>query len=136
MATTDSDDRRPLSPHLWHWRWHLSMLTSILHRITGVALAVGMIFLAAWFVSAAMGPDSYAAFRDMAAHPVGLVILFGFTWATAYHLLSGIRHLYWDAGIGYGPRTVHMTSLLVILGSVVLTGLIWAAAWYYRGGVS
>lgn len=136
MATTSesqSAEKRPLSPHLWHWRWHLSMATSILHRLAGVALSIGMLFLAAWFVSAAMGPDAYAAFQRAAAHPLGLLVLFGFTLATVYHLLNGIRHMYWDAGIGFGVRTVRFTSYLVLVVAIAITVLIWVAAYLYRG---
>jgi succinate dehydrogenase / fumarate reductase, cytochrome b subunit len=138
MATTsrsDAGDNRPLSPHLWHWRWHLSMATSIMHRLSGMAVSVGMIFLAVWFAAAAMGPDAYAAFQRAAGHPLGLVALFGFTLAVIFHTLNGIRHLYWDGGIGFGARTVHATSILVIVGSIVLTVLVWVAAYAYRGAV-
>lgn len=136
MASTSESktgENRPLSPHLWHWRWHLSMATSILHRLTGVALSVGMLFLSAWFVSAAMGPDAYTTFQRAAAHPLGQVVLFGFTFAVIYHLLNGIRHMYWDAGIGFGVRTVRATSYLVLLISIALTVLVWVAAYMYRG---
>ncbi len=138
MAVTDKSrtgENRPLSPHLWHWRWHLAMLTSIVHRLTGVALSIGTIFLAAWFVSAATGPDAYAAFQRAAGHPVGLVVLFGFTFAAVYHTFNGIRHLYWDAGIGFGKRAVNATSILVLLAAVLVTILIWVAAYARRGGI-
>jgi len=136
MATASKPgpgDNRPLSPHLLHWRWHLAMATSIIHRLSGVAISIGMFFLAAWFVSAAIGPDAYAAFQRVAAHPLGLVVLFGFTFAVIYHMLNGIRHLCWDGGIGFGVRTVQATSVLVLLVSIALTALVWAAAWFYRG---
>ncbi|MFP3942847.1 MAG: succinate dehydrogenase, cytochrome b556 subunit [Alphaproteobacteria bacterium] len=137
MATTSESgagDNRPLSPFLWHWRWHLSMLTSILHRIMGVALSFGMIFLAAWFVSAAMGPEAYAVFQRAAGHPIGLVVLFGFTFAAVYHTISGIRHLCWDAGIGFGREKLWPVSVLVIFSAVAVTVLIWVAAYAWRGG--
>lgn len=127
-------DNRPLSPYIWHWRWHLSMLTSILHRVMGVALSIGTIFLAAWFVTAAMGPDAYAAFQRAAGHPVGLVVLGGFTFAAVYHTFNGIRHMCWDAGIGFGKGTVHSTSVLVLLVAIAVTALIWVAAYAWRGG--
>ena len=89
---------RPLSPHLTIWRWQVTMLASITHRATGLALMVGALVLAWWLVSVSNGPEGYESFMSVANTPVGLLILFGFTWSLAFHMLNGIRHLAWDLG--------------------------------------
>ena len=104
---------RPLSPHMQIWRWTITMASSITHRLTGVALAGGMLFLVWWLIAAASGPDAYAVFARVAAHPVGQVILFGLLWSLAFHLLNGIRHLAWDLGYGFNMPTARRTAALV-----------------------
>ena len=84
---------RPLSPHLTIWRWQVTMLASITHRATGMALSVGTLILAWWLVSVSNGPEGYDSFMGVVATPIGLVILFGFVWSLSFHLLNGIRHL-------------------------------------------
>src|SRR3546814_15494672 len=91
---------RPLSPHLQIYRWPVTMATSILHRATGIALAVGSLLLAWWLLAAAAGPDYYSMVQAIMGSWLGRLVLFGFTWALLYHLLSGIRHLFWDSGRG------------------------------------
>src|SRR3546814_14304176 len=83
---------RPLSPHLQIYRWPVTMATSILHRATGIALAVGSLLLAWWLLAAAAGPDYYSMVQAIMGSWLGRLVLFGFTWALLYHLLSGIRH--------------------------------------------
>ena len=104
---------RPLSPHLQIWRWTITMAASITHRVTGMALAGGMLFLVWWLIAAALGPDAYAVFATVAGHPVGQVILFGLLWSLAFHLLNGIRHLAWDLGYGFAMPTSRLTAALV-----------------------
>src|SRR6185312_17504320 len=86
---------RPLSPHLQIWRWHITMLCSILHRATGIALYAGALILAAWAVTLASGPNAYGAFLGLIGSPLGKLILFGLTVSLFYHLAAGIRHLVW-----------------------------------------
>ncbi len=118
---------RPLSPHLGIWRWGPHMLVSILHRVTGGALSVaGLAILAWWLIATAGGPEAYAEFTTLAEHPVGLVVLVGLTWAFFQHLLSGVRHLAMDAGTGFEIETNKRFAILTILGSLVLTALVWA----------
>ena len=118
---------RPLSPHLTIWRWGPNMLVSILHRATGAALSVaGLALLTWWLVAAAAGPAAYEDFREVAGHPIGLVILIGLTWAFFQHLLSGIRHLVMDIGAGYELSANKRSATLTIFGSVILTLLLWA----------
>ena len=123
---------RPLSPHLQIYRWPVTMATSILHRATGCGLAAGTVLLTWWLVAAAAGPDYYAMVQACLASWLGRLVLFGFTWALFYHLLSGIRHLVWDTGRGYSLAVANRASWLVIGGSVVLTVLAWILAYAWK----
>ena len=124
MAITKS---RPLSPHLSVWRWGPHMLVSILHRVTGGALSIaGLAVLTWWLVAIAQGPDAYAKFSDAARSPVGLIVLVGLTWAFFQHLLSGMRHLGMDTGAGFELTTNKRFAILTIVGSLLLTVLLWA----------
>lgn len=120
-----SSTGRPLSPHLGIYRWQIQMTASILHRATGIALAVGSLLLLAWLCALATGPDAYAAVRGFCASWFGIVLLVGWTWSLAYHLLNGIRHLWQDAGIGFAKRDFVRNGWLVVVGSIILTGLVW-----------
>lgn len=118
---------RPLSPHLSVWRWGPHMVVSILHRITGVGLSlVGLGVLTWMLVAIASGPESYATFAKAADHPIGIVVLVGLTWAFFQHLLSGIRHLVMDTGAAFELGVNKRFAILTIVGSVLLTALLWA----------
>lgn len=107
------------------------MLISILHRATGIALSVaGLAILTWWLLAIAEGPEAYAKFVKMATHPVGLVVLIGVTWSFLQHLLSGIRHLVMDTGAGFELDTNKRFAILTLVGSVLLTALLWA---YFLG---
>ena len=95
------------------------MATSITHRVTGVALSAGMVFLAWWLIGLASGPDVYQPLVRAAASPLGLFVMFGFLWSLCYHWLNGIRHLVWDLGYGFEVRTASRTSIVVIALSVL-----------------
>ena len=102
------------------------MLVSILHRMTGAALATaGLALLVWWLMAIADGADAYADFNKAATHPVGLVVLVGLTWAFFQHLLSGIRHLVMDTGAGFELDTNKRFAVLTLVGSLVLTRLVW-----------
>lgn len=120
-----ADTRRPLSPHLQVYKWQVQMMTSILHRATGIALAAGTAVIVWGIVSLAAGADAYAQFAACAGSPVGLIVLFGWTWAFSYHLCNGIRHLVQDTGAGYAIPQFVRSSWLSIIGSLVLTVLVW-----------
>lgn len=120
---------RPLSPYL-NYRWQIGNTLSILHRITGAALAVALIALSYWLVSLAGGADSYAAATRIFTSPIGLVFLCGWTFAFCFHLLNGIRHLFWDAGRGFERRARHLSGWFAVLGAIALTVCI--AAWVWR----
>lgn len=118
---------RPLSPHLTVWRWGPHMLVSILHRITGGALTVaGLAVLVWWLLSAAQGGESYDGFGKIAGHWAGLVVLIGISWAWFQHLLSGIRHLFMDAGEAFELKVNKRAAIATLVGSVLLTAALWA----------
>jgi succinate dehydrogenase / fumarate reductase cytochrome b subunit len=125
---------RPLSPHLQVYRPQITSLLSIVHRLTGVALAAGALLLGYWLTSAAYGPETFAVAQGFLASWFGRLILFGMTFALFYHLLNGIRHLAWDAGWGFEMDTLKLTGWLVIATTVVLTLITWIAAYAVAGG--
>ena len=92
---------RPLSPHLQVYRLQWTMVLSFLHRITGVALGLGTVLLAWWLVAAASGPEAFATVQNVVGSIPGRFVLLGFTFSLFYHLSNGIRHLFWDLGIGF-----------------------------------
>jgi succinate dehydrogenase / fumarate reductase cytochrome b subunit len=124
---------RPLSPHLSVYRWQIQMVTSILHRATGVALAAGTILLVAALLALATGPDAWDSMRAFCASPVGLVLLVGWTWSLAFHLLNGIRHLAQDYGWGLAIPQFVRNGWIAVVGSLVLTMLAFVLV-FARGG--
>jgi succinate dehydrogenase / fumarate reductase cytochrome b subunit len=120
---------RPTSPHVWIYRWQIGNTLSILHRFTGAALALGLIALSYWFVSLAGGPDSYAGAARLFASPFGLVMLLGWTFSFMFHLLNGVRHLFWDAGKGFERTQRHASGWFAVLGAIALT--LCVAAWVW-----
>lgn len=135
MAETSKAPARPMAPHLQVWRWHITMATSILHRVTGVGNALGTLMFTWWLIAAATGPEAYATFAGFAASLFGQLILLGFTASVSYHMLNGIRHLFWDSGAGFGLATSRMASALVIAGAAVLTAAIWLGAYWQMGAL-
>jgi succinate dehydrogenase / fumarate reductase cytochrome b subunit len=124
---------RPLSPHLQIYKPMLSMMMSIVHRITGVGLYYGMIILAWWLMSAAVGANAYSNVQAFAGSWIGKFVLFGFTWALMHHLLGGIRHLFWDLGYGFGPAERETLTWATLIGGIVLTLLIWIVGFLMVG---
>jgi succinate dehydrogenase / fumarate reductase cytochrome b subunit len=120
---------RPLSPHLSIYRWQIGNSLSILHRLTGVALAVGLLALTWWLISVAAGDESYRMVHLFYTTPIGLLLLSGWTFAFFYHLLNGVRHLFWDIGWGFERRERHLSGWLVVLVSLVLTIGVWSLLW-------
>lgn len=125
---------RPLSPHLSVYRWQIQMVTSLLHRATGIALAFGTILVCAGLVALAWSESLFADIRAFCASWIGIVLLLGWTWSLAFHLLNGIRHLLQDLGLGYAPATFMRNSWIATIGSIVLTVLVWACVFAQRGG--
>lgn len=134
MAETNAPAARPLSPHLQIYRPMLTMMMSIVHRITGVANYAGMALLAWWLLAAASGPNGYAKFEWFASSILGRLILFGFTWSVIHHMLGGVRHLIWDVGRGFGPVEREWLAAANLIGSIALTVLLWIIALLAMGG--
>jgi succinate dehydrogenase / fumarate reductase, cytochrome b subunit len=118
-----------MSPHLQVWRWHMTMLCSILNRATGMALYGGLLILAAWAVALASGPEAYGMVMGLLGNLLGKLVLLGLTFSLLFHLAGGIRHLIWDAGYGYQPKTADMTGAAAIAFAVVGTAAVWIIAW-------
>jgi len=123
-----SNTERPLSPHLSVYRWPITMTLSILHRATGVAMAVGLVVLAMWLVSAASGAVDYDQFVTLMSTLVGRVLLIGWSFAFFFHLANGIRHLVWDTGRGFEKRQANASAWFVLVTAIVATALFWMLA--------
>lgn len=121
---------RPTSPHLDIYRWQIGNSLSILHRVTGAALALGLAALSYWLISLAGGAAPYAAAAHVFAGPVGVAALIGWTFAFLYHLLNGVRHLFWDVGWGFERTQRHTSGWLAVLGAVGLTLCVWVLLWH------
>jgi succinate dehydrogenase / fumarate reductase, cytochrome b subunit len=116
---------RPLSPHLQVYRPQITSTLSILHRASGVALSVGTLLLVWWLVAAARGEDAYATVSGFLRSVIGILLLFGWSVALWYHFCAGLRHLAWDAGLGYDLPMVHRSGWAVVIATAVLTVLTW-----------
>lgn len=119
---------RPMSPHLQIWRWHITMLTSILHRVTGVGLYLGALILAVWAISLASGPEAYEGFKALMGSLLGKLVLFGMTLSIFYHLGNGIRHLIWDLGHGLDIKSANSSAWSVFGFTIAATLAVWAIA--------
>ncbi len=125
---------RPLSPHVLIYRWQLGNTLSILHRATGVALALGLVALSYWLISLAGGQDSYDDAMHLLTSPLSLLFLLGWTFSFWYHLLNGVRHLVWDAGYGFERRPRHLSGWIAVAGAVLLTAGL--GLWVWHGAAS
>ncbi len=125
---------RPLSPHLQVYRPQLTSMLSILHRITGVALALGTLLLIYWLAAAAAGPEAFATAQGLIGSIIGRLLLLGWTFALFYHLCNGIRHLFWDAGYGFELPDVYRSGWLVVLAGAALTLGSWVLGYAMRSG--
>jgi succinate dehydrogenase / fumarate reductase, cytochrome b subunit len=134
-GTTAKPQRtRPLSPHLQIYSPMLTMMMSIVHRITGAALYFGMLLLAWWLVAAAFGANAYANVEWFMGSLIGRLVLFSYTWALLHHMLGGIRHLIWDTGHGLEPTERELLTLATLIGSVSLTFILWVVGYLAMGG--
>ncbi|MBI1417688.1 MAG: succinate dehydrogenase, cytochrome b556 subunit [Limimaricola sp.] len=112
---------RPLSPHLQIYRWQMTMVSSILTRITGNALIVGVVLGVWWLMAAAIGPGYFNFVNAIATSWFGDLVFTLSAWAVWYHYLAGLRHLYFDAGHGLDVATAEKLGWACVIGSVVLT---------------
>ena len=127
--------QRPLSPHLQIYRPQLTSVLSITHRATGIALMAGTLVLVYWLLAAASGAEAYASAQVLLGSWLGRVALLGFSFALFYHLCNGIRHLFWDMGLGFDLKTAYASGTAVVIVSIVMTVLAWALAYAMRGGL-
>ena len=123
-----NDSKNPLSPHLQIYRWHISSLLSITHRISGVINLLALILIFFWLLFFSFGEGNYELFLLIINSFFGKFILIGFTWSMSFHLLSGIRHLVWDLGYGFEIKTANISGIIVIICSLVLTIIFWLFA--------
>src|ERR1700751_3267256 len=122
---------RPLSPFMFPswYRFQITSALSILHRLTGIALAVGSILLAWWLVAVAASGGLFAGTHAFLASPIGIVLLFLWSAAFFYHLCNGVRHLLWDVGKGFELRSARQSGYAVLAAALVLTVLAWLPIW-------
>ena len=130
-----TSQNRPLSPHLQVYRPQLTSVLSIVHRLTGVALAVGTLLLVYWLVSVAAGAEAYETARALIGSIFGRLLLFGWSIALFYHLCNGIRHLFWDLGLGYELPVAYRTGWAVMIVTLGLTLLSWIIGYKVMGGL-
>ena len=112
---------RPLSPHLQIYRRQYTMVLSVLHRATGVVLAIALLLLAYWLLALASGPAAYAGATQLLASPLGWLVVGGFTLAFWYHFCTGIRHLIWDTGRGLEKAAARRSAPIVVAAALGLT---------------
>ena len=125
---------RPLSPHLQIYRPQLTSVLSIAHRGTGIALVAGTLVLVYWLISVASGPEAYASAQALLGSWIGRLVLLGFSFSLFFHLCNGIRHLFWDVGLGFELKTAYASGTAVLIVSVAMTVIAWSLAYLLRGG--
>lgn len=119
-------DERPLSPHLQVWRWHVTMATSILHRVTGIGLYLAVLCFVIWLIALAIGPDAYAPVDALFHSWFGQLALYGVVALLAYHAANGVRHLVFDTGAHLDPKRASVTAWLVLVFAFVAPAALWA----------
>ena len=123
-----NDSNNPLSPHLQIYRWQISSLLSIAHRISGAINLLALVLIFFWLIFLSFGESNYELFLLIINSFFGKFILIGFTWSMTFHLLSGVRHLVWDLGYGFEIKTANVSGIIVIISSLILTIIFWLLA--------
>ena len=118
-------EKNPLSPHLQIYRWHLSMILSITHRIIGVVNSVAMILICLWTISLLLGEANYEIIKILFQSFFGKLLITSLSWSFSFHILSEIRHLIWDLGYGFDLKITKITGVITIIGSLALTIIIY-----------
>ena len=118
-------EKNPLSPHLQIYRWHLSMILSITHRIIGVVNSVAIILICLWTISLLFGEENYEIIKILFQSFFGKLLITSLSWSFSFHMLSEIRHLIWDLGYGFDLKIAKITGVITIIGSLALTVLIY-----------
>jgi succinate dehydrogenase / fumarate reductase, cytochrome b subunit len=127
--------QRPLSPFM-HYRWQYTNTTSILHRLTGIVLTLCFFILVYWLAAAAAGAERYGTALETLGSPLLQLVLFGGLFSFCFHLLNGIRHLFFDAGYGFELPVARRTGWAAVLGAVALTAVLWVALGATIGGAA
>jgi succinate dehydrogenase / fumarate reductase cytochrome b subunit len=125
LETLMAKAERPLSPHLQIYRWYLTMALSIAHRVTGSALALGLFLLTWWLLALATGPEAFATVQGVMRSWFGILVLFGYTFVVFFHCANGVRHLVWDVGYGFDPKTAYHSGIAVLVVAGVATIIAW-----------
>ena len=123
-----NDSNNPLSPHLQIYRWHISSLLSITHRISGLINLLALILIFFWLLALSLGESDYELLLLLINSFAGKFILIGLAWSMSFHILSGIRHLFWDLGYGFEIKTANISGLVVIVSSLIATIIFWLFA--------
>ena len=123
-------NNNPLSPHIQVYSWHISSLVSISHRITGIINIIGITFICFWIIYLLSGASSYELLNAFFNSFFGKFIILGLTWSFSFQILSEVRHLFMDYGFGFDLKVANITGTLVIIGSLIVTILIYI---YARG---
>ncbi|WP_425410732.1 succinate dehydrogenase, cytochrome b556 subunit [Hyphococcus sp.] len=131
---TSAPSPRPVSPHLQIWRFTVTMAASITHRGTGMVLYGGSILIAVWLYALAFSPALYESAAGFVRSPLGFIIVAGYVWAMSFHLMNGLRHLYWDYGRGFAVKTAIMTAWLVYIASAILAAIVLWFGYSAMGG--
>ena len=118
-------EKNPLSPHLQIYRWHLSMILSIAHRIIGVVNSIAIILICLWTISLLFGEENYEIIKNLFQSFFGKLLIISLSWSFSFHILSEIRHLIWDLGYGFDLKISKITGIITIIGSLALTVLIY-----------
>ena len=118
-------EKNPLSPHLQIYRWHLSMILSIAHRIIGVVNSIAIILICSWTISLLFGEENYEIIKILFQSLFGKLLIISLSWSFSFHILSEIRHLIWDLGYGFDLKISKITGVITIIGSLTLTILIY-----------
>jgi succinate dehydrogenase / fumarate reductase cytochrome b subunit len=119
-------EKNPLSPHLQIYRWHLSMILSIAHRIIGVVNSIAIILICLWTISLLFGEENYEIIKIIFQSFFGKMLITSLSWSFSFHILSEIRHLIWDLGYGFDLKISKITGVITIIGSLALTVLIYS----------
>jgi len=119
------DNKNPISPHLQIYRWNISSLLSITHRIAGVVNLLALILMFLWLLTFSLGESNYELFLVVINSFAGKFILIGFSWSMSFHIFSGLRHLAWDMGYGFEIKTANISGVIVIISSLAMTTIFW-----------
>ena len=120
------NEKNPLSPHLQIYRWHMSSLLSITHRIVGIVNSIAITLICLWSISLLLGEENYEIIKIIFQSFFGKLIIISLSWAFSFHILNEIRHLIWDIGYGFDLKMSKITGVITIIGSLVLTILIYS----------